>query len=128
MPPPAGQTPVGAPPATQPPPAPPASSGFGDLQFEQISPPSGDFAPPLVPKGSSRFRVQVLAIAALKSALAAREEVAKVVEEPVYVEPEQQIWKVRVGDLPDRQAADTLRRRLVGLGYEDAFVIEARGR
>jgi hypothetical protein len=81
-----------------------------------------------VPRGESRFRVQILASVVLKTALGAREEVAGAVEEPVFVEREQEIWKVRVGDLRDRAAADGLRRRLIGLGYDDAFVVAAQGR
>lgn len=90
--------------------------------------PAADFAPPTVPAGVSRFRVQVFASVSLQTALKTREEVAGVVEEPVFLEREQEVWKVRVGDLSERVAADGIRRRLMGLGYDDAFVVEARGR
>lgn len=89
---------------------------------------AADFAPPTVPAGESRFRVQVFASVSLQTALKTREEVAGVVDEPVFLEREQEVWKVRVGDLSERVAADGIRRRLMGLGYDDAFVVEARGR
>ncbi len=87
-----------------------------------------DFGPPLVPRGELRFRVQILASVAFNTALRARDELSKSIEAPVYLEREQEIWKVRVGDFPDRATADDVRRRLIGLGYDDAFVVEARGR
>jgi hypothetical protein len=87
-----------------------------------------DFGPPPVPRGDVRFRVQILASVAFNTALRVRDELSKTFEEPVYLEREQEIWKVRVGDLRDRATADGIRRRLVGLGYDDAFVVEARSR
>jgi hypothetical protein len=87
-----------------------------------------DFGPPPVPRGDIRFRVQILASVAFNTALRVRDELSKTFEEPVYLEREQEIWKVRVGDLRDRATADGIRRRLVGLGYDDAFVVEARSR
>ena len=106
----------------------PTGSGYGDLELKQLPPAAADVAPPPVPKGESRFRVQVLASAVLNTAMNVRKEVSEAVDEPVFVEWEREIWKVRVGDLPDRVEADAVRRHLMGLGYDDAFVVEARGR
>ena len=90
--------------------------------------PAAQFLPPPVPPGESRFRVQVLANTMSLPSFQMRAELAAQIAEPVFIEQEQGIWKVRVGDLKDRQAAEALRRRLLGLGYDDAFVVESRGR
>jgi|GEM_PF-5076244 len=94
--------------------------------------PSGDPAarllPPPVPAGEVRFRVQVFASTNSLSAFSMRDETARTVAEPVYVEQEGGIWKVRLGDCKSLQEAHALRRRVKGLGYDDAFVLEVRGR
>jgi len=94
--------------------------------------PSGDPAarllPPPVPAGEVRFRVQVFASTNSFSAFSMRDETARTVGEPVYVEQEGGMWKVRLGDCKSLQEAQALRRRVKGLGYDDAFVLEVRGR
>ena len=72
--------------------------------------------------------MQVLASAVPANAYRVRGELQETLGTAVYVEQEQGILKVRTGDFRDRSDADTLRRRLFGLGYEDAFVVECRGR
>jgi hypothetical protein len=84
--------------------------------------------PPPIPPGESRFRVQVLASTSPVNAFRLREEIQETLGLAVFVEQEQGISKVRVGDLEERAEAETLRRRLFGLGYQDAFVVECRGR
>ena len=46
----------------------------------------------------------------------------------VYLEAEREIWRVQVGNEEERSEAQPLRRRLIGLGYEDAFIVESKGR
>lgn len=73
------------------------------------------------------YAVQVLASATTARAYALRAELEKALGIPVAVDSEDGIWKVRLGHEAERDAAEELRRRLVGLGYEDAFVV-FRGR
>ena len=90
--------------------------------------PDNPFPPPPLPAGARRYRVQVLASTFLKNALRMREELVPSFGEAVYLEVEREIWKVRVGDEARRSEAQSLRRRLIGLGYEDAFIVESNGR
>jgi hypothetical protein len=91
-------------------------------------PDDNPFPPPPVPSGAWRYRVQVLATTYLEKAVRLREELIAVLGKQVYLDAERGIWKVQVGDEADRSAAQTLRRRLIGLGYEDAFIVESKGR
>jgi hypothetical protein len=100
----------------------------GQIERAEAPPLPPSFLPPPVPSGESRFRVQVLASALAANAYRVRSELEENVGMPAYVEQEQGIWKVRAGDMRERAEADVLRRRLFGLGYEDAFVVECRGR
>ncbi|MBD3160796.1 MAG: hypothetical protein GF346_01505 [Candidatus Eisenbacteria bacterium] len=68
--------------------------------------------------------VQVFATVDRRKADRLRESLDRDLDLPVRVDSEQGIWKVRVGPLEDRLAAEALRRRLIGLGYEDAFLVE----
>ncbi len=45
--------------------------------------------------------------------------------EPVYVEFDAGLYKVRVGDLVTREEADVLKAKAIQLGYAGAFVVEA---
>jgi cell division septation protein DedD len=94
---------------------------------ESAGDPAAKLLPPPVPPEGVRYRVQVFASSSSYPAYSMRDEVAGIVEEPVYVEQEEEIWKVRLGDLKSREDADALRRRMRGLGYEDAFIVEVRG-
>lgn len=90
--------------------------------------PKNPFPPPPIPLGETRYRVQVLASTYLKNALSLREELVGSVGEEVFLEVEREIWKVQVGDETSSSGAQSLRRRLIGLGYEDAFIVESNGR
>jgi hypothetical protein len=79
-------------------------------------------APPPVPLGQTRYRVQVLATLDHDKAVTHRDRLQDHLGVPVYVDREQGVWKVRVGNERDRVAADALRLRLVQIGYKDAFV------
>ncbi len=89
--------------------------------------PAGDLRPPAVPAGETRYRVQLFASSRSHTAFAMRDEIASNVGDPVYIEQENGLWKVRVGDCRTREDANALRRRMIGLGYADAFVHEAKG-
>lgn len=90
--------------------------------------PENPFPSPPVPPGETRFRVQVLASTFPDNALRLREELAAIFGEVIYIEAERGIWKVQVGQEERRSGAQSLRRRLIGLGYEDAFIVECNGR
>ncbi|MGH7543677.1 MAG: SPOR domain-containing protein, partial [Gemmatimonadota bacterium] len=42
---------------------------------------------------------------------------------PVYVEPEESWFKVRLGDFATREAAEPLRERVIGLGWTEAWAV-----
>jgi len=44
--------------------------------------------------------------------------------EPIYVQVEAGLYKVRVGDCVTRNDAEILKTKAIGLGYTDAFIIE----
>lgn len=90
--------------------------------------PEAEFAPPAVAPGEARYRVQMLASMSRASAMAFRAEMAGILDAPVFIEHEPGIWKVRAGDCSEQSEAESLRRRIVGLGYDDAFVVEILGR
>jgi hypothetical protein len=100
-------------------------SGY-ELPTEEM--PVNPFPPPLIPPGESRYRVQVLASTFLKSALRLREELVALLGDEVYLEGEREVWRVHVGNAKRRSDAQALRRRLIGLGYEDAFIVESNCR
>lgn len=97
----------------------------GDGDF--ITEVSGDIESETTYSGSlvSGFRVQVFASSYEDNA----ESVAGVVRgklpgENVYVENVSNMWKVRVGDCADRSEAESLRSRLSGAGYSDAWIVK----
>ncbi|HET7692207.1 MAG TPA: SPOR domain-containing protein [Gemmatimonadota bacterium] len=87
-------------------------------------------APPTVaePQGealATGWRVQVYASRsqAEASATATRVQDALGGLAPVYVERDDPWFKVRVGDFTDRAGAETVRQRLTGLGWPDAWAV-----
>lgn len=90
--------------------------------------PDNPFPAPPIPAGGRRYRVQVLASTFLDNAVRLREELVASFGEEVYLEAERGVWRVQVGDEEQRAIAESLRRRLLGLGYEDAFVVESNSR
>ncbi|MCP4229385.1 MAG: SPOR domain-containing protein [bacterium] len=73
----------------------------------------------------SGFRVQVFASGYEDNAENVAGEVrAKLPGENVYVENISNMWKVRVGDCADRSEAESLRSRLSGAGYGDAWIVK----
>lgn len=85
------------------------------------------FDPPAIPAGETRYRIQVLALTRSLTAYSVRQEVEQLVGHPTYLEREGEIWKVRVGHFSGKDEAETVRRRLRGLGYSDAFLVTLRG-
>ncbi len=90
--------------------------------------PEEEYAPPPVPIGQARYRVQIFATATRAGAMRLRDEMTRTLAASVYVEHEPGIWKVRVGNYVDRSEAESMRRRIAGLGHGDCFVVEVLGR
>lgn len=107
---------------------PPSKPAVDSMVKSSAEEPSRPFSPPLVPPGEMRYRVQLLASSSLEDVLRFREQVEELSGVAAYLVEEQSLWKVRVGDETSRTAAETLRRRLVARGYEDAFIVECKGR
>lgn len=71
------------------------------------------------------YRVQLMATA--DGALAQRraEEFRRVFDQPVRVDAEGGLFKIRVGACSERGAAEALQRQALAAGVRDAFVMEA---
>ncbi len=98
--------------------------GNGDFITEvegDIESDGGSYSGSLV----SGFRVQVFASSYEDNAEGVASEVrSKVPGENVYVDNISGMWKVRVGDCADRSEAESLRSRLSGAGYGDAWIVK----
>jgi hypothetical protein len=79
-------------------------------------------------RGEVRYQVQVLATGDPQKARRQRDRLEDLLRVPVSIERELGLSKVRVGSEIDRAGADALQRRLAGMGYRDAFVVESRSR
>jgi cell division protein FtsN len=83
-------------------------------------------ASPVADPSTAGYRVQVFAAQdrATAEAVAARLE-GRLNGQPVYVERQDPWYKVRVGDFATREEADRLRKRLVEMGYPEAWTTRA---
>jgi cell division septation protein DedD len=72
---------------------------------------------------ASGFRVQLLATADRALAERRAQEARTAFPEPVRIDEEGTLFKVRVGAGAPREEAEALRSRAVALGYEGAFVV-----
>ena len=73
------------------------------------------------------FRVQVSAVSYEDNADNIADEVRdRLVGYSVYIDYISDLYKVRVGDCATRSAAETLRSKLVNLGYDDAWIVKAK--
>jgi hypothetical protein len=73
------------------------------------------------------FRVQVSAVSYKDNADRIADEVRdRLVGYSVYVDYISDLYKVRVGDCASRSAAETLRSKLVNLGYDDAWIVKSK--
>lgn len=78
--------------------------------------------------GRPSYVVQVFATRTTTRAHALWHELEEALGIPVVVEDEDGIWKVRIGREAERSAAEKLRRRLMAMGYEDAFIVRQGSR
>ncbi len=75
------------------------------------------------------FRIQVLAVSYRDNADRVADEVRdRLAGYSVYVEYISDLYKVRVGDCIDRSEAETLRSKLVNLGYDGAWIVKSEVR
>ncbi len=72
------------------------------------------------------YRVQVFASGIRDNAEAVRTSVEAALNISAYVELLDGIYKVRVGDCPNRQEAETLLRRCREAGYSDAWIVSSK--
>jgi hypothetical protein len=82
----------------------------------------------VVPSPSSGWSVQLLASSSLPVARERAEALAPFFPEPPRVEPAGGLFKVRVGRCATRDEAEALRRKALGLGLRDAFVVPSTAR
>jgi len=127
-----------APPAAPPAPAPAAVPAAGSTTDPFPPPPPPPDAPPAAgtvqnsegwttpsPAGQTPgYRVQIFASSERDRAEAAAAEARRRFTEPVYVEYEAPLYKVRVGDCATRHEADTLKEKAGTQGYDGAWVAE----
>ncbi|MBI4810870.1 MAG: SPOR domain-containing protein [Ignavibacteriales bacterium] len=70
------------------------------------------------------FRVQILFTPEIDQANQARDEITSLLpEEWSYVVYDAPYYKIRIGNFKDRAEANLMVRRLVGLGYKDAWIV-----
>jgi len=69
------------------------------------------------------YRVQVLATTSEKSALDAEKKIENRLGLAAYVNFEDGMYKVRVGDSPTREEAEKVRTKVRGAGYTDAWIV-----
>jgi len=74
------------------------------------------------------YRVQIFASSDRNRAESAAAEARQRFAEPVYIEFEAPLYKVRVGDCATRHEADTLKERAGAQGYDGAWVAETQVR
>ncbi len=100
--------------------------GERGLGEEDLPPTAGEGEVPEAGATRYGYRVQVFATSDPELAEARAEEVRELFDERVYVEYEGLLYKVRVGDCPGRDEATALRRRVVGYGFEGAFIVDTQ--
>ena len=135
-PPPPSSTPSS--PSSTPAPAPPAAgSSTTDFGTLPPPPPPPDPSPPagavatgegwITPAPASQtpgYRVQIFASSDRARAESAAADARQRFVEPVYIEFEAPLYKVRVGDCATRHEADTLKEKAGTQGYDGAWVAE----
>lgn len=73
------------------------------------------------------FRIQVSAVSYKDNADRIADEVRdRLAGYGVYVEYINDLYKVRVGDCSTRSEAESLRSKLVNLGYDDAWIVKSK--
>ncbi len=81
----------------------------------------------ILPPGGSTptgFAVQLFASRSRAMAEERAREIAAHLGEPVEVREENGLYKARIGAMSGRSEAEQLRRRVIELGFRDAFVVE----
>ena len=80
--------------------------------------------PPPTPPTVYGFRVQIFASSSKENADRIMTDARKNFTDNIYVEPEDNLFKVRVGDFVLREDADRLKARAVQLGFRGSFIVE----
>ncbi len=90
------------------------------------APPAQDTGAATAPTRIPVFRVQVFAASSRQKAEIIAQELREIQKEPVVIEEEEGLFKVRVGAFPSRLLAESYRDFLRTKGYPDAFVVEVQ--
>ncbi|HEV8537793.1 MAG TPA: SPOR domain-containing protein, partial [Bacteroidota bacterium] len=91
-------------------------------QFEALS--TATVYTPALPETIPGFRVQALLTQDIDEAdMAQRNLEQQLPDEHMYMVYDAPYYKIRVGNFPDRSGANLTLRRLVGLGYKDAWIV-----
>lgn len=80
--------------------------------------------PPQTPPSVFGFRVQIFASSSRENAERISSDAQKSLADKIYVEAEENLFKVRLGDFVTREDADKLKARVVKLGFKGSFVVE----
>ncbi|MEO0225998.1 MAG: SPOR domain-containing protein [candidate division WOR-3 bacterium] len=80
--------------------------------------------PPATPPTAYGYRVQIFASSSRENAERIANNAQSSFTEKVYVEPDGDLFKVRVGDFLVRDDANQLKAKAIQLGFRGAFVVE----
>ncbi len=79
---------------------------------------------PAAPPTAYGFRIQIFASSSQENAERIANDAQQSFTEQIYVEPDGNLFKVRVGDFLTREDADKLKVKAAQLGFRGSFVVE----
>lgn len=72
------------------------------------------------------YRIQVLASSSSESSEKQANQIRTLTAEPVYIEEDQGLWKIQIGDFIDRSNADKIKTFFIEHGYQDSWVVSRK--
>jgi hypothetical protein len=70
------------------------------------------------------FRIQLYATRDIEKARNVAESARRLFNEKTYIEYQEPLYKVRIGDYATREEAERMRYRVTSSGFEDAWLVE----
>jgi hypothetical protein len=70
------------------------------------------------------FRIQIYATRDLEKARNVAESARQLFNEKTYIEYQEPLYKVRIGDYPTREQAERMLYKVTSSGFEDAWLVE----
>jgi len=70
------------------------------------------------------FRIQLYATRDIEKAKTVAESARQLFNEKTYIEYQEPLYKVRIGDYTTREQAERMRYRVTSSGFEDAWLVE----